>query len=113
MIDVVRWVPGESDWTLLNWYTRMDHDGELEHTLSRSVRSPSAFLNFFAQRALFYRLGTFEDITHAAWFELSMGSAFLSYYVSPGYRSHQKENCFFLYDMIDMAMRDGVQEGSE
>lgn len=86
----------------------MKTEGDLEHTLSLSVRSPSAFLNFFQTRPLIYCLDELLNITHAAWVEPCMGSVFLSYYVAPAARARQKEKCYFLYDVIDRVFQDGV-----
>ena len=106
---IYRYLPTkQADWILLQWLSRMETDGDLLHTLSESVRIPSEFLKFFESRPLFYKLDSFLNIAHAAWFEPCMGSAWLSYYVAPGFRKHQKEKCFFLYDMIDYAFKEGA-----
>lgn len=109
MSDLYKYEPGHMDWFLLNWMSRMQADGELNHTLSLGLHTPLAFLNFMAQRALYFRLDGFNNVTYAAWFEPIMGNCFMSFYVSPSVRNVQEEKVFFLFDMINMAFAAGVR----
>lgn len=104
-----RYSPGEMDWLLLHWMTRMKHDNELEHTLSRGAHTPLAFLEFMAQRQLFFRLSDLHNISYAAWFEPLMGNTFLGFYVSPDVRDKHEEKVYFLYDMLNLAFTAGAR----
>ena len=106
---VYQYQPNErNDWILLNWLNRMNHDGELNHTLSEGVHNASAFLLFFRTRPLFVKVDDFENVTHAVWLEFSMGSVFLSFYVHPAHRRFQKRTLSFLLDIIDKLFEEGV-----
>ena len=96
------------DYVILQWLERMRRDNELTFTLSESVRTPLQFLCFFINRPLLYRVDAFGNLTHACWFEFTMGSAFMSYYVLPEARVHHKQKVFFLYDCIDAAFMTGI-----
>ena len=101
--------PGEMDWLLLNWMSRMQHDGDLDHTLSQGLHNPFAFLSFMAARQLFFRLTDLNNISYACWFEPCMGNTFMSYYVSPEARDEHEEKVFFLFDMINLAFTSGAK----
>lgn len=105
---IYQYTPGEMDWLLLNWMQRMHHDGDLEHTLSKAVQTPLAFLSFMAARRLFFRLSELNNIIYAAWFEPCMGSAFMSFYVSPEVRDVHTEKVYWLFDMLNLAFSSGV-----
>ena len=106
---IYQYVPGQMDWLLLNWMTRMEHDGELTYTLSAGVRTPLVFLNFMAARHLFFRLTELQNISYACWFEPCMGNTFMGFYTSPDIRDQHEEKVFFLFDMINLAFECGTQ----
>ena len=106
---VYQYAPGEMDWLLLNWMSRMHHDGELEHTLSGGMQTPLRFLTFMKDRQLFFRLNELMNITYAAWFEPCMGNAFLGFYVSPDVRDQHEEKVYWLFDMINLAFSAGAK----
>ena len=110
MSDVIyQYTPGEMDWLLLNWMTRMHHDGELEHTLSLGTHTPYAFLSFMAARQLFFKMTDLMNISYAAWFEPCMGNTFMGFYVSPDFRDQHEEKVFWLFDMINLAFTAGAK----
>lgn len=107
-MDVHRYRAGEADWLLLNWLSVLRTSGEIEHTLSKGVNSPSAFLSFFQYRPMVYTTTSLGNVDRAAWIEPSMGSVFLGFWLAEDKRYYNKDSLVFLCDVIDQCFVEGA-----